>query len=76
MHYVSKEVLSYGERSDGEMIGFIKWLICQYQISKMEKAFKRNDDKFINLFSQCRNYGFTEEQILYILNLINASDNK
>ena len=26
------------------MIGFIKWLICQYQIYKMEKTFKRNDD--------------------------------
>lgn len=61
------------------MAEFIKWLICQYQIYKIEKTFKRNDDKgkaFMNLLSQCRDYGFTEEQILYILNLIDASNNK
>ena len=57
------------------MIGFIKWMICQYQCYKLEKIFNDDNSKeiaFMNLFSQCRDYGFTEEQILYILNLINA----
>ena len=56
------------------MIGFVKWLICQYKTYKIEKTFERNDDDkekaFINLFSQCRDYGFTEGQMLYILNLV------
>lgn len=59
------------------MIGFVKWMIRQYKAYKIEKAFKIKDDNkeevFRNLFSQCRDYGFTETQILYILNLINAS---
>ena len=35
--------------------------------------YKEKEEVFVNLFSQCRDYGFTELQILYILNLINAS---
>ena len=35
--------------------------------------YKEKEEVFVNLFSQCRDYGFTESQILYILNLINAS---
>ena len=38
-----------------------------------ENDYKEKEEIFVNLFSQCRDYGFTESQILYILNLINAS---
>lgn len=58
------------------MIGFVKWLIVQYQCYKLEKIFENNESKereFMSLFSQCWNYGFSEKQILYILNLVNAS---
>ena len=58
------------------MIVFVKWLILQYQCYKLEKTFDNKETKekhFMSLFSQCRDYGFDENQILYILNLINAS---
>ena len=58
------------------MIGFVKWLILQYQRYKLEKTFDNKETKekhFMSLFSHCRDYGFDENQILYILNLINAS---
>ena len=58
------------------MIGFIKWLICQYRAYKIEQIFKTsqedNEKYFLNLLSQCGNYGFTVEQMMYVLNLENA----
>lgn len=55
------------------MVGFIKWLILQYQCYKLEKTFNNKESKqkqFMSLFSQCRDYGFTQAQIIYILNLV------
>ncbi len=52
------------------MMGFVKWLILQYQCYKLEKTFDNKETKekhFMSLFSQCRDYGFDENQILYIL---------
>lgn len=51
-------------------MGFVKWLILQYQCYKLEKTFDNKETKekhFMSLFSQCRDYGFDENQILYIL---------
>ena len=39
-------------------------------------GYKEKEEVFVNLFSQCRDYGFTESQILYILSLIKASQNE
>lgn len=53
-----------------DMMGFVKWLILQYQCYKLEKTFDNKETKekhFMSLFSQCRDYGFDENQILYIL---------
>ena len=61
------------------MVGIAGEMKFKFNDGLSVKEGRRNDDKekaFMNLFSQCRDYGFTEEQILYILNLINASDNK
>lgn len=57
------------------MIGFIKWLLNQYNMYNLEKTLCNNkdDSHFLNLFSLCREYGFTEAQVLYILNLVDAS---
>ena len=52
------------------MMGFVKWLILQYQCYKLEKTFDNKETKekhFMSLFSQWRDYGFDENQILYIL---------
>ena len=57
------------------MIGFIKWLMCQYKCYKLEKIFKNDDDKankFMNLFSKCNDYGFTHAQVIYILDLVDC----
>lgn len=63
-------------------MGFLKWLLSQYKQYKIEKIFSSNKDKaskekqFKNLFLQCREYGFSEGQILYILNLVSSSEGK
>ena len=56
------------------MIKFIKWIIGEYKKHELEQAFEKthDDSKFMNLFAQCRNYGFDEQQILYIMNLVDA----
>lgn len=65
-----------------ENMGFLKWLLSQYKQYKIEKIFSSNKDKaskekqFKNLFLQCREYGFSEGQILYILNLVSSSEGK
>lgn len=49
------------------MIGFVKWLILQYQCYKLEKTFDNKETKekhFMSLFSQC---SFSSQLFSYLL---------
>lgn len=70
------------EKEGAVVMEFLKWLLSQYKQYKIEKTFcsvtdkASKEKKFMNLFSQCREYGFSEDQMLYILNLVSSSKGK
>lgn len=55
------------------MIGFIKWLIQQYNIYKLEQCLKSTESQDLSLFmrnyEKCIEVGFTEAQIAALMNL-------
>lgn len=61
------------------MIGFFKWLISQYRAYILEQTFKtlisqENEERhFEDVLMQCEYHGFTIEQMMYILNLVDAA---
>ena len=60
------------------MIGFIKWLISQYQVYKLEKTFKQDnsydDQVFMKNFVNCIELGFTERQLFALMNLFSSME--
>lgn len=56
------------------MIGFIKWLISEYKCYKLEQFFKttqeEKDNLFIQNYNKCIEVGFTNEQVLALMNLL------
>lgn len=59
------------------MIGFIKWLIIQYNTYQLEQAMqasKENSDaQMMNNYLRCLEAGFTPEQISAMANFIVGS---
>lgn len=55
-------------------MGFVKWLIKQYRIYRIEKNFPEpsrdeNERRFMSNYQKCLEEGFTPSQINAILNL-------
>ena len=59
------------------MIGFIKWLFQQYNIYKLEQSLKPTDIEesslFMRNYARCIEVGFTENQILALMNLLHKN---
>ena len=58
-------------------MGFIKWLCVQYKKYKLEKMLpeKSEEEKgriFMRSFVDCMELGFSQEQLLALLNLISS----
>lgn len=60
------------------MIGFIKWLIQQYNLYKLEQCLKPTDNQEVSLFirnyEKCIEVGFTEAQIYALMNLLHKGN--
>lgn len=58
------------------MIGFIKWLIAQYKIYKLHKILEPSiyelDRISMDNYLACIEAGFTGEQILALMHLLNC----
>lgn len=56
------------------MIGFVKWLISEYKCYKLGQIFKTTQEEKDRLFTQnynrCIEVGFTNEQVLALMNLL------
>lgn len=55
------------------MIGFFKWLILSYETYKMSVNKDRDDSLFIQNYEACINAGFSNEQMLALMNLIEST---
>ena len=55
-------------------MGFIKWLISEYKSYKLEQIFKTTqedkDKLFVQNYNRCIEAGFTNEQVLALMNLL------
>lgn len=58
------------------MIGFLKWLWNQYQSYKLNEIFKSTDEDkaalFMNNYKNCLEAGFSELQLIAIMNLLHT----
>lgn len=58
------------------MIGFIKWVIQQYKAYKMCEIFASSTEEKEKLvmknYTRCLELGFTQEQLIALMNLIYA----
>lgn len=56
------------------MIGFIKWVVSEYKCYKMSQLFKstreEKDRLFMQNYNRCIEAGFTQEQLLALMNLL------
>lgn len=51
-------------------MGFVKWLYGQYKNYKLHKSLPSKDDSvFINNYKRCLDVGFSQEQLLALMNL-------
>lgn len=60
-------------------MGFIKWLYKQYKEYKLKKIFptisqEEKERAFMNNFRNCVDMGFTPEQLLALINLIDSNN--
>lgn len=62
------------------MIGFIKWLIQEYTEYKLNKIFEQSpkEQEALNIrnYSRCLEVGFTQEQLIALMNLMYGSERK
>lgn len=56
-------------------MGFIKWMWVQYQAYKLNKIFKKDETLFLRSFQTCVEDGFTESQLLHLMNLFSSMGN-
>ena len=54
------------------MIGFLKWLILNYETYKMSIHKDRDGSLFIQNYETCINAGFSNEQMIALMNLIES----
>ena len=56
------------------MIGFFKWLVSEYKCYRLEQIFKRTKEEkdrlFMQNYNRCIEVGFTNEQVLALMNLL------
>lgn len=62
------------------MVGFIKWLLQKYNAYKIDKIFEQSpeEQEALNIqnYSRCLEVGFTQEQLIALMNLMYSSERK
>lgn len=71
---------SYNRKRLAGMVGFIKWLIQEYNEYKLTKISERSpkEQEALNIqnYSRCLEVGFTQEQLIALMNLMYGSGRK